>query len=287
MVRRNDPEPDCPRSGHGGDAITPDLIERTAAVIVLDPVFPEAAAMFCRAVTDLFAGSALLRSLVHDTGSYAVIAALAGLRAGSDAGWAPTRDVHALLAGDLSSVRRTTRQIARLIDLGVVECAADPADRWVRPLRATPATMTLLDDWHRAHVLPLRLWAPGSAAPAPAAARWKAMVVMLRRDHGYTLLHPFPDIAAIMKQAGGYLAMLALRLKPDAHARALGPRFGVSATQMRSVLPHVRALDPETVDRWLATEIGFARLIAAGADAARRAPGLTMAHSALGSACDV
>ncbi len=246
--------------------VAPDSIAAQARLVLADPGFEAAKACFCAGVTDVFARHRTMARIVNDAGNYGALAVLVAAQAGGGESWVPTRDIIAIVGrGAYISERRLTRLIARCADLGILTIRRDPGDGRVRMIRANAPIMDFFADWHAAHLAPLALLAdgPGPQPSHASAALWQMIVVALKRQHDYSLVTPFPDIAELMRHARGYLAMLTLTLTPGTSARAVAQRFGTSETQARYMVQLVAELGTGCRDQWFATEIGFSALVGA------------------------
>ena len=181
-------------------------------------------------------------------------------------GYVPTREITAMLEPrGWTSTRSITRLIAQLADRGLVFIRDNPADRRIREIAASDVALDFYAAWHDAHLTPLGLLAMPThcvGGDRRTTAVWKAIVIGMKRDHDFVLVDPFPQIGTLMRRANGYLSMLALRLDPGIPARRIAIQFGRSETQARKTRAMANALDPALVDRWIATELGFAAIVA-------------------------
>lgn len=238
-----------------------DIMAARAAAVRADAGFAVARDRFCAGVAACFARRAPMARAVTDTGSYAIFAAL---MAGELTGPTTIGGLVDLLGPSLASERRIRRTLATLEQQDLVMIAADGQDRRRRLVALTGTSREFLVRWYGAYTAPLADLAAGMpvipASPGGAAA-WKFLVARMFGQHGVTLTDSHPAVAALMAKRGGYLALLSATVEPDVSAHALARRFPRSLTQMRVLLPAVRALDPSRIDGWFATELGFAALV--------------------------
>ncbi len=246
-----------------------DTIDARAAAVIGDPGFAEAAQHFARRVTACFARPGPVARVIHDGGSYAVLAILVAATSNGGDGYVATRRIVTMLAPQgWASQRRITRLIAQAADRGLLVARHQPGDARIREIAASAAVLDFFAAWHDAHLAPLAQLDATSrhghrtSGDAHSAAVWKTIVVAMKDQHGLVLVDPFPAIAALMRRSRGYLAMLALRLDPMVTARRIAQQFGISETQARITLRMARTLDPACANRWIATELAFAGLVA-------------------------
>jgi hypothetical protein len=233
-----------------------------------DAGFDAAASAFCDGVTTLFANPGPVARHIDDAGDYAVLAILMAAAAEPGTIGVPSRTIiETVTRHGLCSPRRVTRRLAQLADRGLVRVHESPADRRVQMASVQPVVTDFFVRWHDAHLAPLALLADPAlqrraAATAASSACWQAIVANMARQRGVVLIQPFPAVAQLMRQARGYPMMLAWQRDPTASAGALARRFGGSRSHAHRLLGVIRKIEMATVQRWIATELALAALVA-------------------------
>jgi hypothetical protein len=222
--------------------------------ILANPRFAEARDTMLDAMLKLYEHEPFLNRLLLQVGRNVLFVMIMCLDAGSDeedpATWVTLRLLTKTMTEfGLASPRRIADLVSRLIKTGYVEQVSSQRDRRIRILQPTDKMIAQDQDWLVSHYVPLQVLYPDPGyGPImqrdPAFQRMHRLVSAGRLPFAAQLMARNPMMMRFMtREAGMMILIKLLQLSgPRADvARAisyadLGGRFGVSRTQVRTLL---------------------------------------------------
>jgi DNA-binding MarR family transcriptional regulator len=221
--------------------------------VVLDhPRFASAKAHFCRAVPESWLESPFRRTLISDTGAFAVIIAIIGLDRLDQVNGASMKMVTAALeAGGLASRSRIRNYIDILSYAGAINVLAHPDDKRRKRLKPTALLIHFECRYFEAmlsavgEVFTLPTTAHDLATRPGLVERYLTGVMLRHVLDRFTLFDGFPEVKAFMERRHGYLLMLLLAgedsLTREVDRSQLAKRFGVSQAHIAAMLADAEA----------------------------------------------
>lgn len=275
------------------------------------PAFPRAMRRYADTALDTFEGHARESKLVCQTARYVTLFFILYLddtadRADPSSGATLTRLQELVATGPFASASWVKLAVQTFARTGMIEYLPPGPDRRVRRFHPTQHLVGLGERALKTMLEALALVQPLSQPPA-ALARTPGMVrsfaavtVEIYLRHGFVVLMPFPEIAALLSRDFGHLIFTHLmrtmetdtsgRVFAEAPSGELAQRFGVSRTHVRNVLTlgvemglmlmvakggRRVALDPRFVDmseRWVATDLAWMHVLLRTSLARLRSP---------------
>jgi hypothetical protein len=226
----------------------------STAEILADPRFPAARDALLAGMLALYEHEPFLNRLLLEVGRNVLFVVIMCLHAryeeDDQATW-PTLQLvkQSMAAFGLASPRRIVDLVSRLIATGYLAQRVAPQDRRIRILAPTPRMVAQDQDWLVSHYIPLQV-----LFPDPGYAP------IMRRDPAFQLTHRlvaaslFPFACRLMernplivrfqrREAGSMILIKLMQLagpSPEAAREVsysdIGPRFGVSRTQVRKLM---------------------------------------------------
>ena len=254
--------------------------------ILAHPRFPAARAAMVREMLGLYEHSAFLNRLLLEVGRNLVFVVIMCLDARHDEDdrytWPTLSAVTRAMAGfNLASPRRVTDLVSRLIKTRYLEQVIAAKDRRVRILRPTQKMIAQDQGWLVSHYVPLQVLYPNPGYARimqrdPAFQRVQRLVSASFFPYAAQTLARHPTMMQFMIREGGIMILIKLigLAGPNVDTRRkivysdIGPRFGVSRTQVRRLLQE-------------AEEAGLVRLSREGGRYVQLTPALVQAFDRL------
>jgi DNA-binding MarR family transcriptional regulator len=271
-----------------GDAINIEAVDKRAALLRTHLRWPIAKKRFCTDIPNFWLASEFRRTLIADTGAYALVIAITGLnRTDKENGASIELLAAALSKSGLASETRVRALVAQLQDQGVIQVVRHEQDNRRRRIIPTDALRNFQQQWFRTvlepacEVFDLAMSAEALSGHAELAERYLTGVMLRHLIDKFTIFDGYPEVEAFMNRRHGYLLMLQLAgetdLVTDVAREKVANQFGVSSAHIAIMLAEAEAkgwltrhtpssrisLQPEFAERldiWVSREIAIVGL---------------------------